>query len=43
MFRGYLNNEERYRKCFAGDWYLTGDLVGATRTATSGSSAAPTT
>jgi acetyl-CoA synthetase len=27
MFRGYLNAEERYRKCFAGDWYLTGDLA----------------
>jgi len=27
MFRGYLNNEARYRKCFAGDWYLTGDLA----------------
>jgi acetyl-CoA synthetase len=27
MFRGYLNMEERYRKCFAGDWYLTGDLA----------------
>lgn len=27
MFRGYLNNEERYRKSFAGDWYLTGDLA----------------
>jgi acetyl-CoA synthetase len=27
MFRGYLHNEERYRKCFAGGWYLTGDLV----------------
>jgi acetyl-CoA synthetase len=27
MFRGYLNNEERYRKCFSGDWYLTGDLA----------------
>lgn len=27
MFRGYLNNEERYRKCFVGDWYLTGDLA----------------
>jgi acetyl-CoA synthetase len=26
MFRGYLDAEERYRKCFAGDWYLTGDL-----------------
>ncbi|MDK9701844.1 MAG: acetate--CoA ligase [Sulfuritalea sp.] len=27
MFRAYLNNEERYRKCFAGEWYLTGDLA----------------
>jgi len=27
MFRGYLNNEARYRKCFAGDLYLTGDVV----------------
>jgi acetyl-CoA synthetase len=27
MFRGYLNAEERYRKCFAGGWYLTGDLA----------------
>jgi acetyl-CoA synthetase len=27
MFRGYLNMEERYRKCFAGAWYLTGDLA----------------
>ena len=27
MFRGYLNNEERYRKSFAGEWYLTGDLA----------------
>ncbi len=27
MFRGYLNEEERYRKCFVGDWYLTGDLA----------------
>lgn len=27
MFRGYLNNEARYRKSFAGDLYLTGDLV----------------
>jgi len=27
MFRGYLHNEERYRKCFAGGWYLTGDLA----------------
>ncbi|WBY02297.1 acetate--CoA ligase [Ramlibacter tataouinensis] len=27
MMRGYLHEEERYRKCFAGDWYLTGDLA----------------
>jgi acetyl-CoA synthetase len=27
MFRGYLDEEERYRKCFAGGWYLTGDLA----------------
>jgi acetyl-CoA synthetase len=27
MFRGYLGEEERYRACFAGDWYLTGDLA----------------
>jgi acetyl-CoA synthetase len=27
MFRGYLDQEERYRKCFAGGYYLTGDLA----------------
>ncbi|HYW02414.1 MAG TPA: acetate--CoA ligase [Gammaproteobacteria bacterium] len=27
MFRGYLDNEERYRKCFQGGWYLSGDLA----------------
>jgi acetyl-CoA synthetase len=27
MFRGYLGQEERYRKCFAGEYYLTGDLA----------------
>ena len=27
MLRGYLNNEERYRKCFAAEWYLSGDLA----------------
>ena len=27
MFRGYLNEEERYAKCFADGWYLTGDLA----------------
>jgi acetyl-CoA synthetase len=25
MFRAYLGEDERYRKCFAGEWYLTGD------------------
>ena len=27
MFRGYLDNEARYRRCFADGWYLTGDLA----------------
>lgn len=27
MMRGYLREEERYRKCFVGPWYLTGDLA----------------
>ncbi len=27
MFRAYLGQEERYRKCFAAGWYLTGDLA----------------
>lgn len=27
MFRGYLHQDERYRKSFAGDLYLSGDLV----------------
>jgi acetyl-CoA synthetase len=27
MFRGYLHDEERYRQCFVGGWYLTGDLA----------------
>jgi acetyl-CoA synthetase len=27
MFTGYLGQEERYRKCFSGEWYLTGDLA----------------
>jgi acetyl-CoA synthetase len=27
MFRGYLDEDERYRKCFVGGWYLTGDLA----------------
>ena len=27
MMRGYLHEEERYRKCFCGEWYFTGDLA----------------
>jgi acetyl-CoA synthetase len=27
MFRGYLGEEARYRSCFAGGWYLSGDLA----------------
>jgi acetyl-CoA synthetase len=27
MFRAYLDNEERYRRCFAGGWYLSGDMA----------------
>ena len=27
MLRGYLNEEERYRKCFVDGWYLSGDLA----------------
>jgi acetyl-CoA synthetase len=27
MFRGYWNDPDRYRKCFAGRFYLTGDLA----------------
>ncbi len=27
MFRGYLNEPERYAECFADGWYFTGDLV----------------
>jgi acetyl-CoA synthetase len=27
MFREYLHDQERYRKCFIGDWYITGDLA----------------
>jgi acetyl-CoA synthetase len=27
MFRGYLNMEKRYRRCFRGGWYLSGDLA----------------
>ncbi len=27
MFRGYLHDEERYRKAFRSGWYITGDLA----------------
>lgn len=27
MFVGYLHDEARYQKCFAGPWYLSGDLA----------------
>jgi acetyl-CoA synthetase len=27
QFRSYLNEIERYNKCFRGEWYLTGDLA----------------
>jgi acetyl-CoA synthetase len=27
LFRGYLHEEERYNKCFIGQWYLSGDLA----------------
>jgi acetyl-CoA synthetase len=27
MMRAYLGQEERYKKCFVGGWYLTGDLA----------------
>jgi acetyl-CoA synthetase len=27
MFRGYLGDEVRYRKCFRDGWYLSGDLA----------------
>ena len=27
MFRAYLGAEKRYQRCFAGDWYLSGDLA----------------
>jgi acetyl-CoA synthetase len=27
MMRAYLHEDERYRKCFADGWYLTGDLA----------------
>jgi len=31
MFRTYIGEEERYRKCFRSGWYLTGDLASRDR------------
>ena len=36
MFRAYLHDEERYRKCFRGEWYITGDLVKEMKTVITG-------
>jgi acetyl-CoA synthetase len=27
LFRTYLHEEERYKKCFNGDWYISGDMA----------------
>jgi len=27
MFRAYLHDEERYKKCFVDGWYISGDLA----------------
>jgi pyruvate dehydrogenase E1 component alpha subunit len=27
MFRGYLDDDERYQKCFVDGWYISGDLA----------------
>jgi acetyl-CoA synthetase len=27
LFRAYIHEEERYNKCFIGDWYISGDLA----------------
>ncbi len=27
MFRGYIHDDERYKKCFVDGWYITGDLA----------------
>ncbi|MDF2152863.1 acetate--CoA ligase [Vibrio sp. CAU 1672] len=27
MFRGYLNQHEKYQSCFSDEWYLSGDLA----------------
>jgi acetyl-CoA synthetase len=43
IFRGYLHDEERYRKCFAEGWFLTGDVARRDADGTSGLSAGPMT
>ena len=43
MFRGYLHDQERYAKAFAGGWYLTGDVARRDADGYYGSSPAPTT
>ncbi|MDO8453873.1 MAG: acetate--CoA ligase [Sulfurimonas sp.] len=27
LFRGYLHTEEKYKSCFVGEWYISGDLA----------------
>jgi acetyl-CoA synthetase len=27
LFRAYLHEEERFKKCFIGDWYISGDMA----------------
>lgn len=27
LFRAYIHEEKRYKKCFIGDWYISGDLA----------------
>jgi hypothetical protein len=37
----YLHEDERYKKCFIGDWYLSGDLAKKMLTAIFGLSVEP--
>jgi non-ribosomal peptide synthetase component E (peptide arylation enzyme) len=43
MFRAYLHEEQRYKKCFADGFYLSGDLARRDADGYSGSSAGATT